>query len=400
VSARIADSLAYAHLWGTEELRDVFTERARLQGWLTVLAALARAQAAHGQIPVEAAKAITAEATADRLDLERIAADTRLTGHSTQGLILELRRVLSPVAAAHVYRDATVQDVTDTWTALVLRAVGGVCWRDLRRLEYLLLDLAARYRDTLICGRTHGQPGAPATFGWKAATWADEVRRHIGRLRDGAPRWLVGQLGGGIGTLAAFGPDGLAIRESFCAELGLADPVISWLATRDRIAEFGSVLAMIAGTLARFGTEVYELQRPEIGELGEPRASEVVGSITMHHKRNPEGSEHLATLARLVRVNAGVLMEGLVGEHERDGRTWKSEWPALPEVCLLTAQALQLAISLAEGLEVNEDRMAANLAAYLGSTQNPADPGAAPQMVDLVILRARQAREREPERWP
>ena len=400
MSARIADSLAYAHLWGTQELRDVFTERARMQGWLTVLAALARAQAAHGYIPAEAAAAITAEATAGRLDLERIAEDTRLTGHSTQGLILELRRVLSPVAAANIYRDATVQDVTDTWTALVLRAVGGVCWRDLRRLEDLLLDLAARYRDTLICGRTHGQPGAPATFGWKAATWADEVRRHIDRLRDGAPRWLVGQLGGGIGTLAAFGPAGLTIRESFCAELGLADPVISWLATRDRIAEFGSVLAMIAGTLARFGTEVYELQRPEIGELGEPRASSAVGSITMHHKRNPEGSEHLATLARLVRVNAGVLMEGLVGEHERDGRTWKSEWPALPEVCLLTAQALQLAISLAEGLEVHEDRMAANLAAYLGSTQNPADPGAAPQMVDMVILRARQAREREPERWP
>jgi adenylosuccinate lyase len=121
VSARIADSLAYAHLWGTEELRDVFTERGRLEGWLAVLAALARAQAAHGCIPAEAAAAITAEAMVDRLDLERIAEDTRLTGHSTQGLILELRRVLSPVAAAHVYRDATVQDVTDTWTALVLR---------------------------------------------------------------------------------------------------------------------------------------------------------------------------------------------------------------------------------------------------------------------------------------
>ena len=281
----------------------------------------------------------------------------------------------------------------------MLRTVGGVCWRDLRGLEELLLDLAARHRDTLICGRTPGQPGAPATFGWKAATWAT---KSAGISTGCATALRAGSSASSAAASARSRPSaaGLAIRESFCAELGLADPVISWLATRDRIAEFGNVLAMIAGTLARFGTEVYELQRPEIGELGEPRASSVVGSITMHHKRNPEGSEHLATLARLVRVNAGVLVEGLVGEHERDGRTWKSEWPALPEVCLLTAQALQLAISLAEGLEVHEDRMAANLAAYLGSTQNPADPGAAPQMVDMVILRARQAREREPERWP
>ena len=120
----------------------------------------------------------------------------------------------------------------------------------------------------------------------------------------------------------------------------------------------------------------------------------------MHHKRNPESSEHLATLARLVRVNAGVLMEGLVGVHERDGRTWKSEWPALPEVCLLTGQALQLAISLAEGLEVHADRMADNLGTYLGATQNPADPGAAPQIVDLVVQRARRARQEEADTWP
>ncbi len=120
----------------------------------------------------------------------------------------------------------------------------------------------------------------------------------------------------------------------------------------------------------------------------------------MHHKRNPESSEHLATLARLVRVNAGVLMEGLVGVHERDGRTWKSEWPALPEVCLLTGQALQLAISLAEGLEVHAGRMADNLGTYLGATQNPVDPGAAPQIVDLVVQRARRARQREADAWP
>ena len=93
------------------------------------------------------------------------------------------------------------------------------------------------------------------------------------------------------------------------------------------------------GTLARIGNEVYELQRPEIGELREPTTSDVVGSITMPHKRNPEGSEHLDTLARLVRANAGVLMEGMVVGHERDGRGWKAEWSALPEICLLPSRA-------------------------------------------------------------
>jgi len=448
VTARLADSAMYGHLWGTPETRAVFDEPARLQGWLDVLAALARAQASVGLVPAGAAMVITERARVELLDLDVVAEQTRRSGHSTVGLIRALRDVLPPEAHEHVYVGASVQDVTDTWTSLALRAVLRVAWRDLRRCEERLLGLAARHRDTVIVGRTHGQPGAPTTFGWKAASWADEVRRHLDRLREGTPRWLVGQLGGGVGTLAAYGPVGLDVRRAFCAELGLTDPGISWLTARDRVAEVGGVLAMVTATLARIGGEVYELARPEIGELAEATRPGVVGSITMPHKRNPESSEHLDTLARLVRASAGVLLEGMVGSHERDGRSWKAEWIALPEVCLLTATALTLGVELLDGLEVDAGAMRANLGSYSGSehvltslsaqvgkhaaqealqaalaagqasgrsltaalrdaglattggdTDGP-DTGSAGAMVDLVLARAREAREREPVIWP
>lgn len=400
MTARITDSLSYAHLWGTPEVRAVFDESARLQGWLDILAALARAQAAEGLIPAEAAELITAGTRVEDLDLERIAAGTRETGHSTLGLIHELRRVLPRAAGEHIYVGATVQDITDTWTSTALRAVGGIVWRDLRRLEDALLELAVRHRDTPITGRTHGQAGLPTTFGWKVASWADEAGRHLDRLREGAPRWLVGQLGGGIGTLDAFDGRGLAVRARFCTELGLADPGMSWLTSRDRIAEFSFVLTAIAGTLARIGVEVYELGRPEIGELSEARAAGVVGSITMSHKRNPEGSEHLDTLARLIRADHGVLMESMVGQHERDGRSWKAEWVALPEVCILTVTASSLAVALVEGLGVHTDRMAHNLDAALGEIAKPTDIGDAALMVDFVVERARERRRNEDPSWP
>ncbi|MEP6816546.1 MAG: lyase family protein, partial [Marmoricola sp.] len=334
------------------------------------------------------------------LDLDRVAAGTRSTGHSTLGLIHELRRVLPAEAAAEIYVGATVQDVTDTWTSLAVKAVGGIVWHGLRDLEATLLRLAVVHRETPMAGRTHAQPGAATTFGWKVASWADELHRHLERLREGAARWLVVQLGGGIGTLVAYGDRGPAVRARFAAELGLADPGISWLTARDRGAELGSVLTMVTGTLARLGGEVYELQRPEIGELVEHRDEGVVGSITMHHKRNPETSEHLDTLARLTRANAGVLMESMVSQHERDGRAWKAEWVALPEVCLLAGTAVHLACGLAEGLEVDTGRMAANLATHLAGTQYPTNTGTATGMVDLVVERAERRRAQDPPTWP
>jgi adenylosuccinate lyase len=415
VGTRLTDSASYAHLWGTDELARVFDEPARLQCWLDILVALARAQARLGIVPAEAAEAIAASARVPALDLDYVAEQTRLTSHSTLGLIRGLQRVLPEHAREYLYLGATVQDLTDTWFGVVMREVGALVWDELRALEVDLLDLARTHRDTVQVGRTHGQPGAPVTFGFKAASWADEVRRHLQRLREGASRWLVGQLGGAVGALAVFGADGTALRRLFCAEVGLADPGISWLTSRDRLAEFGHLLAMVCGTLARIGGEVYELQRPEIGELAEPTTATAVGSITMPHKRNPEASEHLDTLARLARSSAAMLTEGLVQLHERDGRGWKAEWVALPEVCLLTGAALRTARRIVSGLEVHAGAMAENLADHLGAAlterglacaedvsgwigRPPA--AAAGEMVDAVLARAAAARADEPETWP
>jgi adenylosuccinate lyase len=450
VGTRLSSSTLYAHLWGTPETAGIFDEKAMLQTWLDELGALARAQASLGIVPAASAAAITAAAKVESLDLDYVAEQTRATSHSTLGLIRGLLRVLPEDVREHVYMGATVQDVSDTWFGIVMRDVGAIAWRDLRAIEASLLGLARRHRDDVMAGRTHGQPGAPITFGFKVASWADEVRRHLERLREGRPRWVVGQLGGAVGALAFFGADGPELRARFCAELGLGDPGISWLTARDRVAEFGTVLAMVCGTLARIGTEVYELARPEIGELAEAAPSGAVSSITMPHKRNPEGSEHLDTLARLARSSSAVLVEGLVAGHERDGRAWKAEWIALPEVCQLTATALRLGRALLDGLEVYPQAMAANVGRYGGGLESErvlaglsAEIGkhraqqalhevlreegadlsaglvarglataeqvrawgngpavdAAAAMVDVVVARAEAARSDEPEEW-
>jgi adenylosuccinate lyase len=366
MSALPGDSAIYGHLWSTPESHALLDDTGRTQSWLTVLAALARAQASVGLIPPDAAAEIDRHADVALLDLDYVAEQTRTTGHSTLGLIRALRRVLPAAAAKWVYYGATVQDVTDTWTALTTRAVTDLVVRDLSSARDGALGLARRHRTTPMCGRTHGQPGLPITFGLKAAGWAAELDRTLDRIGQGRSRWEVVQLGGALGTLEFWGDQALPLLTAFAAELGLAAPELPWLTARDRVAEFVGVLASATATVARIGNEVYQLQRPEIGELAEGGGTGTVGSITMPHKRNPEISEQLVTLARVVRAQAGLALEGMVGEHERDARSWKTEWSLLPEACLAATASAALGARMLANLRVDTARMLANLEAQRG----------------------------------
>jgi len=363
MSSRLTESSMYRHAWTTPALDEVLGDDARLRSWLHILSTLAQCQADLGIIPADAAAGISDHAKVDDLDLDFVAERTRATSHSVLGLVDGLRRILPAEAREFIYYGITVQDLTDTWFGLVMRDVSAIVRSDLVRVRAACLRLAREFRDTPMAGRTHGQIGSPISFGLKAATWADETSRNIDRLDQGLPRWAVGQLAGSTGGLAFFADQGPPLRASFCQALGLADPGISWTATRDRIAEFGSTLSLISASLARVGNEIYELQRPEIAELGEPLNAQVVGSITMPHKRNPEFSEHLDTLSRVARAAASGLVDGVISSHERDGRAWKAEWAFLPDLSLATGKAAALAAELLEGLVVDPVAMRRNLGA-------------------------------------
>ena len=364
--AHPADSAIFGHLWTTPEASALFSDEGRTQAWLQILAALAQAQADAELIPAAAAGAIRACADVSRIDLAFVAEQTRASGHSTVGLIRALRSVLPAEAREWVYHGATVQDLSDTWFALVFRAVGDIAERDVTRMRDRALELAGRYRDTPMCGRTHGQPGLPITFGFKAAVWAAELDRHLERLRQGRRRWEVVQLGGALGTMEFWGRQALGLLGGFARQLGLGVPVIPWITARDGVAEFLWLLAAISATAGKIGNEVYQLQRPEIGELRESLPPGTVGSITMPHKRNPEISEHLVTLARVIRAQAAVALDGMVCEHERDGRAWKAEWLVVPEISMAFAACAASGARMLDGLRADPERMLANIDARRG----------------------------------
>ena len=235
-----------------------------------------------------------------------------------------------------VYYGATVQDLTDTWTALAMRAVGvDPLARPAVPSRALLLGLAERHRDTLMAGRTHGQPGCAdhlrASRPRRGPTRSAGTSTGCARARRGG--WSASSPAASGRWPSSARPDALAVAAGSARELGLGDPGCRWLTARDRVAEFGTVLALVSGTLARIGNEVYSCSDPRSASCASRDRPGAVGSITMPHKRNPETQPSTSTRSPgWSAPRPGVLLEGMVQEHERDGRGWKAEWVALPEV--------------------------------------------------------------------
>jgi adenylosuccinate lyase len=208
-------------------------------------------------------------------------------------------------------------------------------------------------------GRTHGVHAEPTTFGLKLALWWEEVRRSRTRLAQAREEIAVGKVSGAVGTHATVPP---SVEERVCAQLGLKPaPVSNQVVQRDRHARLVTTLAVIAASLEKFATEVRHLQRTEVREAEEPFAEGQTGSSAMPHKRNPELSERVCGLARLVRGFALTSLENVALWHERDISHSSAERIILPDSFLALDYILDLFTGVLRGLRVYPERMRQNL---------------------------------------
>jgi 3-carboxy-cis,cis-muconate cycloisomerase len=361
MSIHPADSKIFGTLYGTDEVRELFSDRAHLQFILDIEAALARGESKLGLVPAAVADAIVRAARVEDLRLDYIAESTRRVGYPIVAIVKELGRLAGDEAARYIHLGATTQDILDTALVLQLQRAFAIVRRDLIALARVLADRAARFRDVPICGRTHLQHAVPTTFGLKCAVWASPLVTHLERLEQAAPRILVVQLGGAAGTLAALGADGPAVVEAFARELALGVPLLPWHALRDGLAEAAALLALICGSLSKFALDITLMMQTEVGEVSEPHEQGRGGSSTMPQKRNPIASEYILGATRAVHALVPVMLGSMVADHERATGPWQSESLALPQCVALTAGALAHARSIAEGMTIDTDRMRRNL---------------------------------------
>jgi adenylosuccinate lyase len=353
--------------YGTPEMRRVFEEEARLQRMLDVEAALVWALAEVGEISKNAAEEIMQKASTKYVKLERVKEIEKVIKHDVMAVVEALGEVCGESGGV-VHFGATSNDINDTATALQFKDGLEILTPKLDKLEKILMDKAQKYRDTIMIGRTHGQHAIPITLGLKFAVWMREISRHIERIRQCKERVLTGKMTGVVGTQAGFGVRGIEIQRLVMSKLGLRPVEVSTqIVQRDRYAELICIFAIIASTLEKFATEIRELQRPEIGELSEAfDVEKQVGSSTMPHKVNPVTSERICGLAKVMRSLVTPALENIPTWHERDLTQSSCERIIIPTAFILLDYMVMLMNQVLENLQVNEQRMIANMDATQG----------------------------------
>ena len=357
-------SSLFAAMFSSAAMRAMLDDRARAQRMLDVEAALARAEADVGVIPENAAGPIAAVCRAETFDLATIAAAAPAAGNVLIPLVKALTAAVAKdnaEAARYVHWGATSQDVIDTALVLELRAGIDALLADIDRAVTAFATSAERHRRTPTVARTWLQHALPTPFGLKIAGYASALARardRLNRLRNEA---LVLQFGGAAGTLAALGERGLDVAARLAARLDLPLPDAPWHTHRDRLAEVAAALAILSGTCGKIARDVSLLMQTDVGEAFEPAAPGRGGSSTMPQKRNPTASAAVLAAAAIAPQLAATILAGEIQEHERATGPWQAEWPTFPALLLVVSGALSGVVDIAEGLEIDADRMRANL---------------------------------------
>ncbi|MEY4546126.1 MAG: hypothetical protein RL685_2321 [Pseudomonadota bacterium] len=336
-------------------------DAAYFRALLDVEVALARAQCRLGIIPGAAAAAIATAAASLQLDVAALSAGVLRDGIPMIALVQQLRAATAAEGAPFVHWGATSQDIMDSATVLCTRRVLQHVQGQLRAVFLVLADLACTHRESVMVARTHGQQALPSTFGLKVAQWAAPLLRQHERLRQLLPRFLVVQLGGAAGTLAALGPRAPEVVRELASELQLGVPPLPWHAQRDSLFELGAWLALLAGSLGKLAQDVILLCQSEVAELAEALPGQRGGSSSMPQKNNPMRSEQILAAARWSGAQLSALQHALVQEHERGTHGWQVEWLCWSPLLALGAGALHNTLQLLGSLQIDAARMRANL---------------------------------------
>lgn len=343
----------------TKAIASIFDEERKLKKWLFVERVVAEVEEQAGIIPRGLSRKI-ARVSVTPSQVEEI---EKVTNHDVIAFLQAAREQLGE-RGKWLHFGLTSYDLVDTAFVLSILDALTIVTSDMVKLQRILNKLAKRHIRTPQMGRTHGVFAQPITFGYKVASWREEIKRALARCGEARREMSYGKLSGAVGTYTMLSP---AIERKVMKKLGLrAEPISTQVLPRDRFTFLLSVLTMYACALERIATEIRNLSRTEIGEVLEPFGKKQKGSSAMPHKKNPIICERVCGLARVLRGFLIPAYENITLWHERDITNSSVERIIIPDSFHLVHYMTLKMIDVLGRLTVNVKRMRENIEGSYG----------------------------------
>jgi adenylosuccinate lyase len=337
------------------QMQKLWSDENKFRKWVDIEILACEAQAKLGNIPKSVVPRIRKKADFNVKKINRIEKKVK---HDVIAFLTNLAEYIGE-DSKYVHLGMTSYDVVDTALSLLLKDAGNLILSDLQELGKVIKKKSFQYKNTPMIGRTHGVQAEPMSLGLKFALWYAEIERDIERLNKAIKMVSVGKLSGAVGNFAHLSPK---VEEYVCRKAGLTPASVSTqILQRDRHAEFVTTIAIIAGSIEKFATEIRNLQRTEVLELEESFTKGQKGSSAMPHKRNPFMCERLTGMARVVRGCALTALENANLWHERDITNSAVERVILPDSTSLLDYMLVNFKKIMENLTVYPENMLRNI---------------------------------------
>lgn len=350
------------------EMKAIWEPQSRYDTWLEVELQIAEAWAKLGVIPQDAAQALRKNARVDAQRAIELEGETpgkegvsREKQRTRHDLIAFLHAVYENLGEEQkwLHYGVTSYDIEDTALSLLMKQSAQLLLDDIAELESAISERAKEHKYSYMIGRSHGVHAEPITFGLKLCVWLGELRRRRSLFEHAIETISACKISGAVGTFAHVDP---RVEEMVAVNLKLTpSPAATQVLQRDRHAEFLSAMAILAGSLEQFSTEIRNLQRTDILEVEESFQSGQRGSSAMPHKRNPIVCERVSGMARLMRSYLTPAIENMALWHERDIAHSSVERIIIPDACILLDYMLKKFTVVVKGMHIYEKRMLKNL---------------------------------------
>lgn len=338
----------------------LLSQEAKLESWLEVESALARAQAAEGFIPQAAADDIAAHARLEFLDLEEMDRIKAKVGHGFVPFVKVLTAACEGEGKKYVHYGVTTQNIQQTAQLLTVKRADAIFRSWFADILDDLAALARDHADAVMPGRTHGRHAIPITYGYKVAVWSYELRQAIDRLGEAGARTFSVMMGGAVGAFSAPGETGMRVQDRVADMLGMVSMGVPSRMIASHKVEYVMDLALACHVLHKMAEEVYYTGIEEFGEVHEGFTKGTVGSSTMPQKINPKLAKGI--IANTERLYALVPL-GLFGNarmFEGDSSAYMQSDALVEEALELVTEVLKRAEELTRTLGVDEGRLRAN----------------------------------------